>query len=645
MSHKLAVAITTIATVCMLIAVLALTTAVSLARSNGEARHDAQVAVSPELVSQVGGSLWEVAVTGTVALVNAGPNLYALDISNPTSPTVLGTVPIPGAQGIAIQGRYAFVAASSPALRVVDIADPAHLLEVGQYSFSGSAQNIFVAGNYAYLAVGTQVHIVSILTPTVPIGISIYDTAAYVSAAKVANGLIYIANGYNGVRIVSATNPYSPTEVGTYLTPNYAGDIDISSTLAYVADSDSGSVQILNISQPFSPTFVGAYTGAPNDYSDRLRVNGSVLYVTDDGAGLRALDVSNPALPTQLGKLTTGFAWPYGLTVVGNSVYVGDPATGFHIVNVSNPAAPTRTGQYLPPPPGFNEFGALARQGNLTYVGDATGLHIFDLADPVTPTQLGSYPVNGPVRSVVVSGPYAYLGQSTGSSRLQVVDITDPASPTLVGGYTYSGEFRDVATAGNRVYALQRYRLDILDVSTPTTPTVFGSFTSLNNARAVVGSGTYIYVVENNNGLRILNAADAGTPLQIALYDTPGIAQDVALAGHYAYIADGAGGLRILDVANPVSPTLMAAYTGTFQITSVAVTGTTAYVVDNARRIRAIDVSDPARPVELTSFGTAQGLALSADLIHAATWTRGLETWRIKDTAYHVYLPLVVRSN
>ena len=73
-----------------------------------------------------------------------------------------------------------------------------------------------------------------------------------------------------------------------------------------------------------------------------MQVVGGLAYVVDCEAGLRIIDVSNPAAPTQVGWFDTP-GLSYDVQVVGSLVYVADYFS-LRIIDVSNPAAPTEVG-------------------------------------------------------------------------------------------------------------------------------------------------------------------------------------------------------------------------------------------------------------------------------------------------------------
>jgi hypothetical protein len=62
-----------------------------------------------------------------------------------------------------------------------------------------------------------------------------------------------------------------------------------------------------------------------------VTVAGNYAYVADDDSGLRIVDVSNPAAPSEAGFYDTpGYAW--GVAVAGNTAYVADSDGGLVIL-------------------------------------------------------------------------------------------------------------------------------------------------------------------------------------------------------------------------------------------------------------------------------------------------------------------------
>ena len=100
-----------------------------------------------QLVGQIGGDTNAVAVRDHYAYIGIGPRLVILDVSNPALPTVVGkTDVLPGnAEGVALAGDYAYVAAGGDGLRIIDVSDPGAPSEAGFYNTLGYAHSVALA--------------------------------------------------------------------------------------------------------------------------------------------------------------------------------------------------------------------------------------------------------------------------------------------------------------------------------------------------------------------------------------------------------------------------------------------------------------------------------------------------------------------
>ncbi len=120
------------------------------------------------------------------------------------------------------------------------------------------------------------------------------------------------------------------------------------------------------------------------------------------------------------------------VAVQGNYAYVADGREGLRIIDVSNSAAPTERGFY--DTPGFAIDVSFA--GNTAYVADGTGgaggggLRIINMTNPASPTEVGSVNNKGSAEGVAISGSTAYIAGVTG---LRIVDVANPASPADTG--------------------------------------------------------------------------------------------------------------------------------------------------------------------------------------------------------------------
>jgi len=181
---------------------------------------------------------------------------------------------------------------------------------------------------------------------------------------------------------------------------------------------------------------IGSFLAAkPND----VQIVGTLAYVADYDVGLRVLDVSNPAIPVEVGLCgTPGHA--RAVDVIGPLAYVADSGDGgLRIIDVSNPAAPVELGFYDTP-------GSADVVGSLAYVADNEDLRIIDVSNPAAPVEVGSYDPSY-AEAVEVVGSLAYV--ATYRSGLWILDVSNPASPSKVGSYYPPGYALGVDIVGS----------------------------------------------------------------------------------------------------------------------------------------------------------------------------------------------------
>lgn len=275
---------------------------------------------------------------------------------------------------------------------------------VGSYDTPHHAVDVFVSGDYAYVAdVWSGLQIINISNPSNPTLAGSYDTPYQAVRVFVSGNYAYLGDGDSGLLIINISNHSNPTLVGSYDTPSYARDVFVSGNYAYVADSDSG-LYIINISNPSNPTLAGSYD-TPG-FAKSVFVSGNYAYVADRDSGLHIINISNPSNPTLAGSYDTpGYAW--GVFVSGNYAYIADGSSGLHIINISVSSNPTLAASYDTPEHAWNVFVS----GNYAYVADGSSdlLIIINISNPSNPTLAGTY--NNPdwARGVFVSGNYIYV--------------------------------------------------------------------------------------------------------------------------------------------------------------------------------------------------------------------------------------------
>ena len=261
------------------------------------------------------------------------------------------------------------------------------------------------------------------------------------------------------------------------------------------------------------------------------------------GQDLIVLDISNPAAPSELSKVTTA-SLVKDIAVSGNYAYVATERNGLVIVDISNKTTPTLAGSY-------NTAGSacsVAVSTNYTYIADiSNGLVIVEISNKTAPTLVESFNTTEYTYDVAVLGNYAYVADY--SNGLVVVDITSPTTPTLAGSYNTGGYSRGVVVVGNYAYVADGSNgLEVVDISSPTAPVLAGSYDTAGYAYGVVVAGNYAYVADMSMDFVVVYISNPAAPALAGSYDTAGSAYSVEMVGDYAYVADDLNGLIILRI-------------------------------------------------------------------------------------------------
>ena len=152
-------------------------------------------------------------IAGNYAYVVCARGLVIVDVSDPVAPKLAGQVAAPAVRdprSIAVQFRYAFIT-DADGLKVVDVTMPTRpRLVQGATVRIDSANGLYVARTYAYVASGSKgLTIVNVERPEQPRVDQVFDAAGTINDARDvkvamtnASVFAYVADGRNGLRVV-----------------------------------------------------------------------------------------------------------------------------------------------------------------------------------------------------------------------------------------------------------------------------------------------------------------------------------------------------------------------------------------------------------------------------------------------------------
>ncbi len=332
----------------------------------------------------------------TITVTNGGHSATAIGTVTGFSPLPLSWIAIPGsANSVDVNGNFAYVAAGSTGLQVVDVTDRVNPRIVTALATPGNANNIKVVGN-----------------------------------------TVYLADGSSGLQIIDATNPLAPALLGGVNTPGIAWDVVVAAGIAYVA-SDTSGLTLIDVSSSAHPFVLsslplsGTTKGADIDIVRKVAVAVGT-------AGLFTVDVSNPSAPALLGSVNYG-GDPRHVALKGNLAVVADVSKSLSAVNVAAPTAPVYSGSTDVSLGGVLQsvtiFGNFALAGPLNFLN--TSVSITDISDPpnLLSRAILTFPTGGSSgfrkdfpSGIAADSQYVYMtaGQSsaetaaTGDTRLYI---------------------------------------------------------------------------------------------------------------------------------------------------------------------------------------------------------------------------------
>jgi hypothetical protein len=233
--------------------------------------------------------------------------LAALDVTNRSSPRQVGACDIDGlfwAYALAVFDDFAYIAARAPGaqgrLEVVDIRSPERLQYVGGIQTGTGANDVAIAGNFAYVVdEGSGLQIIDVTNPATLKRIGTYDTGGEPSGICVAGNYAYIADSSLGLVLLDIRDPANPRKVADYPTGNSPQRIAVSGSYAYVGGYPG--LQVIDISDPANPGRVGSNSAVVSAY-DILVAGDRVLVAAYDHFAI--LELFQP--PLRMEAVQTG---------------------------------------------------------------------------------------------------------------------------------------------------------------------------------------------------------------------------------------------------------------------------------------------------------------------------------------------------
>jgi hypothetical protein len=479
-----------------------------------------------------------------------------------------------------------------------------NMSQISTIDASGRLNSIFVAGNYAYLAISDfGLRILNIEDKSNPVVVGQYKNEGFALDVQVIGNYAYLANGKAGLEIINISDPTHLEKIGEFNDGEGCSKIKVEGDRAFISSS-SFPIKIIDISNPEIPNKIGEIPGTELNHTSiiNFEVSGNFLYVLNFIEGLLIFNVTDVTNPTLISQFQGDYMFIYGFDIVGNLAYISGNTlyytnTIFIILDISDPANPLEIRKEI----GYIYIYDILINGDFAYCNFGDGFRIYNIADPSNITQLGSYSDNGEyINNLFASEDYIYLVDSC--YGLKIIDVSDPANPAKIAGFKSDG-FSDFIIEDNYIYLVDScYGLKIIDISDPANPNIIGLCNLQIGYGAIAIKGNYLYIADGEEGLEVIDVSDPTNPSIAANYTGMEYIWNIEIAGNYAFLINLSNIMDILDISNPLNPTMVKRYTSTSYLDLIKVYGDIAYLISTNGLIDILNISDPTNPIAICEY-------------------------------------------
>ena len=520
-----------------------------------------------------------------------------------------------------VNNNYLFMS-SGCSVWVFDVSDPHNPVKISEIDLEGFVTSLYVENNYLYVSSGDNLYIIDISDIKNPTIVSI---SPYHGFIRVHGKYAYVS-GSGKFWILDVSNPYSPKEIGSLETSG--GRFRVVGNYVYLATGKD--FEIIDVSDPTCPKIVSSLPKKSRFRISDVDVKGNIAYIVEYKAGIRAIDVSDPANPVEVGFIGDyNNTWKFPAVKIwidGNYAYVSTRYEGFRIVNISDPKNMKIVSK------GFNATLAGYQEGIMEYngyvyvVSYAVGLGIWNVSDPKHPKFIKMIWTPGRSFGVSMKDHYIYVGDDRGFNILDVSDLAYPRFIKHIPGARGGAPIIRESIA----YRCQGWGpLLIFDVSDPANPVKIGEFShhiSIFKFEDNVAYATQCAVKINGTWGGKFLILDVSNPRNITVIGEFNISarpySSGAILGNYAYIGLFKKPILILNISNPKNITKVGEIPLKDASIIIPINNTLMYV-KAGYNLAILDTSNPANPKLIKTIAFPPN-------VH----TRGIKLWKERNKLF-----------
>ena len=293
----------------------------------------------------------DIKVVGRYAYVLTGSSstLQIFDVSSAIEPLLLSTLTMPAGVGtpnrLVVSGRYVYVAGEGTDVVSIDISNPTSPVVMGTVTGTTLHKAIAISGKFVYTVSwsGNYFEVFDFSDPTNPVLVKQKSIGSMpLSGLAIDGRYAYVVNtiASNSLFVLDLSNPRDPVIIGQVSTSIVASDVVAQNGYAYISSSGGKTLTVVDVRNPVSPIKVKTISTGLTSWPQYLSIQGRYIYAALSGDGmLGVIDIASSTNPVLLtGSIPVGTS-PYGVAVSGRYAYVtnSDSTTGnsFTIVDIN----------------------------------------------------------------------------------------------------------------------------------------------------------------------------------------------------------------------------------------------------------------------------------------------------------------------
>ncbi len=560
----------------------------------------------------------------TVIVAGGDEGVYTIDVSNPSSPSVIDVVNSNGIRRLSIGSsslynevmKMIYAAAGEKGFKIFAFKN-GNLKELTKLdTFRRNPVNVVDVkgkGKMAVLGLGIKgLGLVDATYPANPRWIGIIESIpGIVKSVFLDDSLVYVSCGRKGITVISISEPYAPRIVAQAAFQENVNDVFVSGKTMYVVDLGKG-LSIYDITDVSSPMRLSSLniTGA-----ERVYVKENHAFVIGEN-GLTIVDVSDERNPKILANVKFK-GKVRGILVVPPYAYIASDE--FAVVDVENPARPRKVGSL--------DFGSYAtalteNNGKLIVADGAKGLKVFDLRDPANPEFVENISASEFVSDLLSKGDIVFT-----LDRIDGLIPVDMKNRSMIRDrkIPLPGFARRMVLYGNRLYIASELTnvLAIIDISNPKNPRRLEDLKLETTAYDIVKYHDKLITV----GEKMI-VIDGKTGKILKEIELENVAKSVIVVGDRMILGYGGLGISVYDISDPTSPKLIR---NVYTVSADVLTAKGSIVVAGGRSGIAILDSQGDILSEIETPSPVLDVLLIGNYLYIADGENGLVVYDISD--------------